>query len=108
MRYRTYVSSMIDRVFKLLPLREQADEDPAYLGVYLDDLAGEMAGALNIFPELCQVPVFVSAVSRLQDLSRRWMEIDFYSYRGAILKMTNALAAIVREDKEGTDGPLSS
>ena len=105
MRYSAYVSSMIDRVFKLLPLREQADQDPSYLDLYLDDLAGEMAGALNTFPELCQVPAFVSAASRLQDLSRRWMEIDFHTYRGAVLKMTNALAVIA---KEGSDGSLSS
>jgi len=105
MRYTSYVASMVDRVFKLLPLREQSDGDPSFLDVYLDDLAGEMAGALQTFPELYQIPAFVASVNRLQNLSRRWMEMDFSLYRGAVLKMTNALAGLVKED---VDGSLSS
>lgn len=98
MRYEAYIRRLIDRVFKLLPMREQVDQGVnLFLDTYIADLADETTGAYVTFPELFETPDFVSAVNSLNYLRYHWEEMPFSTYRSVVLKMTNNIAGIVKE-----------
>lgn len=93
-----FLTNMIDRVFKLLPMREQYDmgEDP-FLDEYLQELTLEANGAFETFPELYDRPRYVSVTNTLQYMRSNWSSMTFRSYRRSVLKMTNYLSALAEE-----------
>ena len=96
MRYDAYIRVLIGRIFKLLPMREQVEQGvDLFLDTYLADLADETAGACITFPELYELPAFVSTVNSLNYLRYHWLDMEFSSYRSTVLKMTNNIADIV-------------
>ena len=98
MRYEAYLRRLINRIFKLLPMREQEDQGiNVFLDTYVTDLAEEAAGACITFPELYEMPSFVAVVNSLNYLRYHWLETEFSSYRSTVLKMTNNIACIVEE-----------
>ncbi len=98
MRRKSFLDNMINRVFKLLPMREQYDrgEDP-FLNEYLQELTLEANGAYQTFPELYDKARYVSVTNTLQYMCCHWLEMPFSSYRRSILKMTNYLSALSKE-----------
>lgn len=102
MRWNAYVRSLIGRVFKLLPMREDTDVGiENHLDICLADLADELTGSYDTFPELYEKPKYVMVVSTLNALRYNWVDLPFSAYRHNILKMTNALAGILEEAESG-------
>lgn len=98
MRYEAYVRSLVGRVFKLLPMREQVDQGiDLFLDTYIADLSDEISGACVTFPELYDLPEFISAVNSLNYLRYHWLEMEFKAYRSTVLKMTNHIACLIGE-----------
>ena len=99
MRYDSYLRSMIGRIFKLLPLREQTDMGAnMFLDAYIDDLSLDSAGAMETFPELYECPLFVSVVNSLNYMRYHWSDMPFSSYRSTVLRMTNGLSKLLGEE----------
>lgn len=96
MRYDAYLRRLISRIFKLLPMREQVDEGVnLFLDTYVSDLADETVGACVTFPELYEMPDFVSVVNSLNYMRGHWADMEFANYRSTVLKMTNNISDIV-------------
>lgn len=99
MRYDSYLRSMIGRIFKLLPLREQTDLGAnMFLDAYVDDLSLDAAGAMMTFPELYERASFVSVVNSLNYMQHHWEDMSFRAYRSTVLKMTNSLSKLLDEE----------
>lgn len=98
MRYDPYIKSLIGKIFKLLPMREQtSDGVEIYLDIYISDLADELTGAFTTFPELYDVPCYVSIANSVGYLRDHWEEISFDSFRSKVLRMTNDVASLIVE-----------
>ena len=95
-----FLEKMIDREFKILPMREQYDmgEEP-FLDEYLQELAIEANGAYDTFPELYERARYVSVTNTLQYIRRNWKKMTFPAYRRSVLKMTNCLDRLLKEDE---------
>lgn len=63
---KTYLRSMIDRVYKILPLKEECSET---LNQYISSLLCEMVGNKILFIELADEPRFMSILSNLEFLA---------------------------------------
>lgn len=102
MRCEAYIRRLIGRIFKLLPMREQQEDEGInlFLDMYVSDLADEMTGAYITFPELFEDPRFVGAVNSLNYMRYHWLDMSFRSYRSSVLKMTNALSNILEEGEQ--------
>ena len=97
-RRHTFLENMIDRVFKLLPMRELEDlGEETFLGEYLQELAIEANGAYFSFPELSKKAKYVSVTNTLQYMRQHWSEMEFAAFRRSVLKMTNILAGMAEE-----------
>lgn len=98
MRRKSFLSNMINRVFKLLPMREQFDQgDDPFLNEYLQELTLEANGAYKTFPELYTKTRYVSVTNTLQYMCCNWGKMPFHAYRRSVLKMTNYLSTLVEE-----------
>lgn len=58
-----YFDSLVDRFFKILPMREDEDES---LPVYIRSFQFELLGCGDFFPELCNDKRFLTLLSILQ------------------------------------------
>lgn len=98
MRYDPYIKSLVGKIFKLLPMREQtSDGVELYFDVYISDLADELSGAFITFPELYDSPDYVSVVNCIGYLRDHWEDISFDSFRSKVLRMTNDVASLIVE-----------
>lgn len=60
-----YFASLVNRIFKILPIREREEET---LGAYLDSLAIELAGCESLLPVLSGDGEFISVLSTIRSL----------------------------------------
>lgn len=64
-RYARYMDALVDRIFKILPLREEACET---IGDYMRSLQRELVGLYNFEPDLYGDEMFLSIIATLQYL----------------------------------------
>ena len=69
----TYFYSLIGKIFKILPLREEID-GPEFHS-YVDALWVEMSGALKLFPELWDEPKYISVLNIIGYLSMNTVDV---------------------------------
>ena len=66
-----FIRGLTGRIFKMLPLREEADTgEQVYLTEYMDSLARDVIGAMTTFPELAEFPEYITVV-KTSTLSNR-------------------------------------
>jgi len=58
-----YFSSLVNRVFKILPIREREENT---LPVYLDSLTMELMGCKSLFPRLSEDGSYISLLSTIR------------------------------------------
>lgn len=60
-----YMRSLVNRFFKILPIRENGEES---LGTYMESLQGELLGCRELIIAIHEDPMFVSLLNILQYL----------------------------------------
>lgn len=64
-----FIHGLTGRVFKILPLKEEElAGGETYLESYLESLLRDMIGATDTFPELAEMPEFVTTLNIVQFL----------------------------------------
>lgn len=66
-----YLTALIDRIFKILPMYESSDET---LPQYVESLCGELKGCKILSPELCEDAIFASIICVLLNLNNEKKE----------------------------------
>lgn len=62
-----FIRGLTGRVFKILPLREaELAGDETHVGSYVESLLRDMQGATSTFPELCEMPEYITALNIVQ------------------------------------------
>lgn len=88
-----YIHSLTGQIFKILPLREKTEAgEKVYLQEYLDSLWNDMRGAFGVFPELEQIPEYMTVCSKISFLHDN--EFDVRTCRKEVfgaLKLLNRL-----------------
>lgn len=86
----TYFYSLVGRIFKILPLREEGDTDA--FRTYVDALWMEMSGALKLFPELWNNSKYVSVLNIIGYLSMN--EVDVAKCRREVFQAINLIQQV--------------
>lgn len=97
----TYLTNFQNKVFKLLPMREDYDNGADnHLDEYLDSLCLNYSGALVCYPLFSSTKELVEVQSNLSFL-KNTSDIDFAKWRRTVLKsvrlIDNAIKKIPRE-----------
>lgn len=72
-----FIHGLTGRVFKILPLMEEAFEgEDVHLDEYLDSCALDMLGATETFPELKSFEEYISAVNVVQYLAHNDVSLE--------------------------------
>lgn len=96
-----FIHGLTGRVFKILPLMEDAlSGHDVHLGEYLDSCALDMAGALDTFPELEKFSEYATVLNIVQYMSHN--EASQETCKREVFKALGLLNAIER--KLGGDG----
>lgn len=90
----TYLSSLRNKVFKLLPMREAYDKgEDNHLYEYLGNLCSNFSGAFDCYPELANSKEIVEVYSNLMFLKND-EDIVFSKWRSIILRSTRLIQAV--------------
>lgn len=85
-----YLSSLTAKIYKLLPMREDAENGiEVYLDKYIESLTIEMVGALETYPVLRENDRYISIVNTAQYMAHN--EIKRNSWRRETFKMLHTL-----------------
>lgn len=95
-----FIRGLTGRIFKMLPLREEADTgEQVYLTEYVDSLARDVIGAMTTFPELAEFPEYITVVNTIQYLNT--VESDFSVFRKEVFHMLAVLNGIDKKLRAG-------
>lgn len=98
-----YIRSLTGQIFKILPLKEKAEEgEEVYLQEYIDVLWNDMKGAFGVFPELEQIPEYMNVCSKISFLHDN--EFDVRTCKKEVfgaLKLLNRLEAELGGESHG-------
>lgn len=87
----TYLSSLRNKVFKLLPMREAHDRgENNHLDEYLENLCSNFLGAFNCYPELTNAREIVEVYNNIAFLKCN-KDIEFAKWRSCILRSTRLI-----------------
>lgn len=89
---RIYLKSLINKVYKILPLKE---EDSATIYQYLGGLAVEMQGCYDLHHELTESPQFMAALCVVQYLATE--QYDVQTCRREVFKAINNISYLVEK-----------
>lgn len=82
-----YLSSLQDKIFKLLPMRESFDfGEQNHVREYADHLAANCKGALNVYPELSDEPGYLDVVNNIIFMVTEWP--DYEKWRSMVFRST--------------------
>ena len=96
----TYLSSLRNKVFKLLPMREAHDRgEDNHLDEYLENLCSNFSGAFNCYPELADVREIVEVYNNVVFL-RHNREVEFTKWRSLILRSTRLIQTVAAKYEE--------
>lgn len=92
----TYFSTLPNKIFKLLPMRENEESGTDnHLSEYLDNLCANFAGAFDCYPELSDIAELVEVRNNIVFL-RGNQDVEFKRWRSIVLRSTR-LARTVAE-----------
>lgn len=81
-----YLSSLTDRIYKILPLRESCEfGDRSYLSKYISSLLVEVKGAEFTFPALSNLADYISILNTIQYLNE--YELPISEVKREVFKM---------------------
>ena len=96
----TYLTTLQNKVFKLLPMREAYDNgDDNHLYEYLDNLQSNFSGAFVCYPELSQNGMLVDVQNNIAFL-KNGENICFKKWRATVLRSTRLIHSVITEYKE--------
>ena len=96
MRLFYYIHALTGRIFKILPLKEKTDAGKAvFLDAYLDGLWNDMRGAFGTFPELEQMPGYLTVCNKVYFLKSE--PFDMAVCRREVLGALRILNCMERE-----------
>lgn len=85
-----YIRSMVGKVYKILPLKEEFDAgEDTHFKDYINSLCADAMGALETFPELRLVPSYITVLNSLQFLNIN--EFDHHTCKREVFKMIRLL-----------------
>lgn len=100
---KTYLSSLCNKVFKLLPMREAYDQgDNNHLIEYLENLCANFAGAFACYPELTATSEIVEVYNNVTFLKNN-QHIEFAQWRSIILRSTRLIQTVAERYKGGVN-----
>lgn len=89
-----FVRSLIGKVYKILPLKEEFDSgEDVHLDEYIESLLLDLSGASSTFPELNDIPDFITIINILQYLSTH--DFNHKTCKREVFKMIGLLENIV-------------
>nr|DAO56485.1 MAG TPA: hypothetical protein [Caudoviricetes sp.] len=96
----TYLTALRDKVFKLLPMREDYDNgEDNHLEEYLENLCANYAGAFDCYPELKAIEEIVEVRNNIIFLKNN-SEIEFAKWRSMILRSTRLIQSVALRYEE--------
>lgn len=91
----TYLTSLRNKVFKLLPMREAHDNgEENHLCEYLENLCANYAGAFACYPELADSREVVEVYNNIAFLKNN--EVEFAKWRSIVLRSTRLIQSVAR------------
>lgn len=85
-----YIRSMVGKVYKILPLKEEFDAgEDTHFKEYIDSLCADAMGALETFPELRLMPAYITVLNDLQFLNM--CDFDHSTCKREVFKMIRLL-----------------
>lgn len=66
--FHNYLSSLINKIFKILPIRENLGDDEQTLAVYLESLKNELLGCKSLIQAIDNDAMYTTLLSILQHL----------------------------------------
>lgn len=98
----TYLSSLRDKVFKLLPMRENYDAgQDNHIDEYVKNLYVNFEGAFYCYPELVDFKEMADAQANISFLNKTDIdEISFKRWRSIVLNTTNLIQKALQKCKE--------
>lgn len=98
----TYLTSLRDMIFKLLPMREEHDEGTEnHIGEYIENLYANYAGAFACYPELEGVKEVVEVYNNIAFLKDN--EVEFARWRSMVLRSTRLIQSVALKYEEVQD-----
>lgn len=99
---KTYLTSLRNKVFKLLPMREAYDSgEENHLDEYLENLYANYAGSFACYPGLAEVREIVEVYNNLAFLKTG--EVEFVKWRSIVLRSTRLIQSAVLKCEEVHD-----
>lgn len=96
----TYLTSLQNKVFKLLPMREAYDSgEDNHLYDYLDNLQSNYKGVFLSFPELTKNEKLVEVQNNISFFIGS-EDIEFKKWRATVLRSTRLIHSVLDEYKE--------
>ena len=96
----TYLSSLRNKVFKLLPMRESYDNGESnHLDEYLENLYSNFSGAFNCYPALSNERELVEVYNNVAFLKSN-KDIEFAKWRSFILRSTRLIQVVAARYEE--------
>lgn len=87
----THLSSLRNKVFKLLPMREARDNGEFnHLDEYLENLYSSFSGSFDCYPELANVREIIEVYNNVAFL-RSNKDVEFAKWRSFILRSTRLI-----------------
>lgn len=91
-----FIHSMVGKVYKVLPLKEESDAGmDTHFAEYLDSLCADAVGAFDTFPELQKIPHYITVVNSLQYLNHN--DFDHSICKREVFKIIRLLQSIEHE-----------
>ena len=88
----TYLQSLQNKVFKLLPMREAYDNgEQNHLVEYLDNLYATCVGSTTCYPKLAEIKEVVEVDCNIAFLRDNLDSLDFKKWRSMVLRSTRLL-----------------
>lgn len=96
----TYLSSLRNKVFKLLPMREAHDSgENNHLDEYLENLCSNFSGAFECYPSLAQTREIVEVYNNVAFLKGH-QDVAFAKWRSVVLRSTRLVQTAASKCEE--------
>ena len=93
----TYLKSLQDKVFKLLPMREAYDSgEDNRLYEYIDNLLSNYMGAFVCYPEFGEKRILIEVQNNIAFLQSD-RDINFQKWRATVLRSTRLIGKVIDE-----------
>lgn len=97
----TYLRGLQDKVFALLPMREDYDSGVAnHITDYAVNLSMSIAGVFECYPDLGGSPELIEVQGTVAFLGKH-PEMDFRQWRAAVLRSTRLIGNVLERRAQG-------